>query len=246
VANAASVFRLVWIIIRDGSTKEARTMVTVLHESQRVSIPDWVVDLESFRRWADADDFPETGRIWWLNREVWVDISKEQIFTHALVKAEFASVLSPLGKAEKSGLFLTDGALLSNEAGDVSGNPDGMSISYASLRAKRVVILEGMEEGYVEVEGSPDMVLEVVSRSSVQKDRVLLRQAYWEAGVREYWIVDARQEPLSFDILRHTAKGYTAARKRDGWIKSGVFGKSFRLTQERDPLGQPQYTLAVR
>jgi Uma2 family endonuclease len=80
------------------------------------------------------------------------------------------------------------------------------------------------------------MVLEVLSRSSVRKDRVILRQAYWEAEVREYWLVDARDAPVQFDVLRHTAKGYTASRKADGWIKSAVFGKSFRLTQERTAL----------
>ena len=31
-----------------------------------------------------------------------------------------------------------------------------------------------------------------------------------------------------------------------GWLKSAVFGKSFRLTRQVDPLGDPRYTLAVR
>jgi len=53
-------------------------MATVYFERNRVKIPDWVVDLESFRRWADADDFPKSGRIFWLNGEVGVDMSKEQ------------------------------------------------------------------------------------------------------------------------------------------------------------------------
>jgi Uma2 family endonuclease len=221
-------------------------MVTFLNESLKVSIPDWVVDLESFRRWADADDFPEDGRVWFLKGEVYVDMSKEQVFTHGLVKTEIAGVLSPLAKAERRGFFLTDGVLLSNADADLSTNPDGTFVSYESLHSKRVAIVEGIEEGHVELEGSADMVLEVISRSSVQKDRVLLRRAYWEAKVREYWIVDARQQPLSFDILRHTSKGYVAARKRGGWVKSAVFGKSFQLTQGLDPLGNPQYTLSVR
>ena len=90
------------------------------------------------------------------------------------------------------------------------------------------------------------MVLEIISSSSVQKDTVLLRAAYWEAEIPEYWLVDARKEPLKFDILRHTAKGYVATRKQDGWLKSGVFGKSFQLTQSKDALGDPEFTLAVR
>ena len=114
------------------------------------------------------------------------------------------------------------------------------------MRAKQVQLIEGWDGGFVEMEGSPDMVLEVVSASSVHKDTVVLRQAYWQAGIREYWLVDARQEPARFDILRRTARGYAATRKRDGWLRSAVFGKSFQLSQRVNALGHPEYTLAVR
>ena len=90
------------------------------------------------------------------------------------------------------------------------------------------------------------MVLEVVSRSSVQKDTRNLREDYWQAGVREYWLIDARPDPLTFDILRHTPRGYRAAPKKDGWIRSAVFGKSFRLLRGITALGHPQFTLEVR
>ncbi len=221
-------------------------MVTFQYELGQVTVPDWVVDLESFRRWADADDFPESGYVWFLDGGVWIDMSKEQIFTHVGVKTEMNAVLSGLAKASKRGRFLTDGVLLSNEVGNISGKPDGLFVSYETLNLKRVVIVEGMEEGHVELEGSPDMVMEIVSRGSEQKDCVILRRAYWESGIREYWLIDARKEPLSFEILRHTPKGYKAARKQDGWVKSAVFDKSFRLTQQPDALGHPEYTLEVR
>ena len=45
---------------------------------------------------------------------------------------------------------------------------------------------------------------------------------------------------------RFAAKGYVATRKQDGWLKSAVFEKSFRLVQSADELGHPQYTLEVR
>jgi Uma2 family endonuclease len=86
----------------------------------------------------------------------------------------------------------------------------------------------------------------VVSDSSVRKDTQWLRQDYWIAGIREYWLVDARKEPLVFDILRQTPKGYRATPKKDGWLKSNVFGKSFRLTYETSESGDPDYTLEVR
>jgi hypothetical protein len=221
-------------------------MFTVVHETGEVRVPEWVVDLESFRRWADEDDFPEHGHIWYLKGEVWVDMSKEQLFTHLAVKGEFTRVVAGLVKAGRLGLYLPDGLFFCNVHADVAGKPDATFASSEALTSNRVRLIEGKKGGYVELEGSPDMVLEVVSAGSVRKDRVTMRQAYWEAEIREYWLIDARKEPLQFDIFRHTPRGYVAARKQDGWLKSAVFGKSFRLRQETNAQGHPDYTLEVR
>jgi hypothetical protein len=221
-------------------------VVTFIDEMNEISVPSWVVDLESFRRWADADDFPDQFRIWYLKGEVRIDMSKEQLFSHLAIKNEFAFVLTGLAKGEKLGRFWPDGLFLSNVHADVAAKPDGTSVTTRTRESGTVRLIEGAKGGYVELEGTPDMVLEIISNSSVQKDTVLLREAYWEAEIPEYWLVDARKEPLKFDVLRHTPKGYVATRKQDGWLKSVVFGKSFQLTQSKDALGDPEFTLAVR
>ena len=107
-------------------------------------------------------------------------------------------------------------------------------------------LVEGAEDGYVELEGTPDMVLEVVSDSSVVKDTDVLCDLYWKAGIREYWLVDARGDRSEFSILRHTRTGYVPVRKAGGWLKSGVFQKSFKLTRETDEFGHPSFQLDVR
>jgi len=38
--------------------------------------------------------------------------------------------------------------------------------------------------------GAPDLVIEVLSEGTVERDRVLKKKLYARAGVREYWIVD--------------------------------------------------------
>ena len=106
--------------------------------------------------------------------------------------------------------------------------------------------MEGTKTGFLELEGSPDMTLEIISASSIKKDTETLRELYHRAGVREYWLVDARAEPIQFDILKHTPSGYVATRKQKGWVKSAVFGKSFLLTQELDARGRPKFVLSVR
>jgi Uma2 family endonuclease len=107
-------------------------------------------------------------------------------------------------------------------------------------------LIEGKEGGFVELQGSPDMVLEVLSKSSEKKDRVLLKTAYWEAGILEYWLVDARKEPLQLDTFRCGPRGYIATRRQDGWVKSALFGKEFRLEVHPNESGHPEFTLLFR
>ena len=86
-------------------------MMTIVGEvpERDVHVPEWVRDMESFRRWTDCPEFPEKGYVWWLQDEVWIDMSREDIFTHLVVKNEFAYVLTGLAKSERLGLFLPDG-----------------------------------------------------------------------------------------------------------------------------------------
>ena len=221
-------------------------MISVHLYSDSIHIPIWVSDLESFRRWMLSDESPEQTPVFFLAGEVWIDMSKQQLFSHVRLKQRFFEVLGPLARKQRLGDFFPDGLLLTNADADLSGNPDGTLVTSESVRSGRVRLIEGAIEGYVEIEGSPDMVLEVVSDSSVEKDNDVLMDLYWKAGIREYWLVDARGERIEFQILRHTSRGYVAARPSGGWRKSAVFGKSFRLTRQLDDLGHPDFTLDVK
>jgi Uma2 family endonuclease len=220
-------------------------MSTVVVADQ-VRIPSWVNDLESFRRWSRSDDYPERGWVSFLEGEIWVDTNMEQLFTHNRVKTCYTVVLGGLVEAEESGYYFSDRASLSNETANLSTESDGTFCSFGAIRDKRVTLVEGVEEGFVEIEGTPDMVMEIVSTNSVRKDTKVLRGLYWRAGIPEYWLIDARKTPLQFDILRWTERGYSATRRKDGWLKSRVFGRFFLLETRPDRLGHPQFFLRHR
>ena len=224
--------------------KPARRSNIIIDE--KVRIPAWVDDLESFRRWARSGEFPDRGWFSYLNGDIWVDLTMEQFFSHNQVKTKYTVVLGGLVDTTQQGYFVSDRMLLSNPAANLSTEPDALFATWEALRSGRLRLVEGASEGYVELEGTPDMVLEVLSTSSVRKDTELLRALYWRAGIREYWLVDARGETPRFDIFHHTAHGYVATEAQDGWLLSSVFGQAFRLTQQADPLGHPQFRLEVR
>jgi Uma2 family endonuclease len=219
--------------------------VIISDEVGRVTIPAWVVDFASFRRWTDTEEFPEEGRIGFFCGKVWADMSKEQVFTHNQVKAEVSFAIRGLLKQSESGRFFPDGLRIMNVPAEISNVPDGTYVSFDTLRAGRAKYVPN-EDGYAELAGVPDLVIEVVSPSSEDKDAEWLQKAYWEAGIPEYWLIDARTQPLQFTIFRHGPKGYTPGRKSQGWVKSHVLGASFRLTAQTNGLGHPDYTLDVR
>ena len=209
------------------------TVLVAQEEDEAVQIPEWVRDLTAFRRWAKSDDFPQQGQYAFLDGRIWADPSMERE-GHNQVKAEVARVLGTVIKDLGIGRFYVDGMGLVNVDADLATEPDGMFLSYAALREERV--------RFARRENS----LEVVSPTSVQKDTVLLRDLYWRAGIPEYWLIDPRRNDLVFDILRHGSKGYRPVRKSGGWMKSSVFGKSFRLNRENDVMELAMYSLLFR
>jgi Uma2 family endonuclease len=208
-------------------------------------IPKEVVDLSSFRRWARSSHFPRRGRFSFLDGKLWVDMSPEELYSHNQAKGEISIVVGALVKKLRLGRFFHDRTLLSHVRAGLSTEPDGVFLSWDAWESRRIRLVRG-SEGYMELKGTPDMTLEVVSKSSVRKDTVVLRRLYWQAGIPEYWLVDARGEKPSFEILRCARSGYVESPRRSGWQRSSVFGKSFKLSRSLDKLGYPEYTLSVR
>ena len=81
---------------------------------------------------------------------------------------------------------------------------------------------------------------------SVRKDTVTLLNAYFRAGVLEYWLVDARGDEIQFTVFRRDDEEFIPVESQAGWLASGVFGRAFRLERSLDRVGAFDYTLHVR
>jgi Uma2 family endonuclease len=204
--------------------------------------------LAGFRAWATSDDIPEHVRVTYVDKVIYYDMSNEDPETHVKVKGEVSRGVMNLNRKLKRGTFYPDGVLVTNVLGELSNNPDGIFILWSTFRAGRVRLVpkEGREGRYVEIEGTPDWVMEVLSDNSVRKDKVQLFRAYHRAGISEYWLIDARGADIVFQIFHWHKEDYKPAAAKGGWQVSRVFKRRFRLVRQRDEMGLWEYTLQSR
>ncbi len=124
---------------------------------------------------------------------------------------------------------------------NLSAEPDIVLVSHEAIADGRVRLTPkaGRKPGrYIEMEGGPNLVVEVISDASVRKDTRRLPAAYFKAGVREFWLADARGERLVFRIHHRGRQGFQAvAPDSRSFQRSSVFGCAFRLVGNAMPRG---------
>jgi len=216
---------------------------------ERVEIP-YCRSLAEFRAWALSDDFPVRGRIDYISGRIEVDMSPENVFFHGSVKTEVVGALAAIIRSAGGGYLFSDCMRVSSPDADLSAEPDIVYLSDDALDSGRVRLVpstSGEPDSYVELEGAPDLVVEIVSDSSLAKDTRRLPTAYWRAGIAEYWLIDVRGERLFFRIHARGADGYEPApTDADGFQPSAVFAVSFRLDRRRNAHGRWVFDLQSR
>ncbi len=206
-------------------------MTVAIVISGEIEIPPQIDSFSEFRCWTLSGQFPECGRIDFVDGRIEVDTSPERAWSHASLKNEVFFVLYGLVRARKLGHVFVDRMRIVHPAAGLSAEPDVLFISHAAWASGRVQPspTEGRDDP-LEFEGAPDLAVEVVSDSSVTKDLRRLPLAYFAAGVREYWIIDARGDELFFRIYRRGESKFTGApTDADGYQRSQVFDTRFRL-----------------
>ena len=223
--------------------------ITLVLEEQ-LEVPMDLRGLADFRRWATSDAFPERGRIDYIAGRIEVDMSPEDLHTHGILKTELIRVLAQQNKAAGLGELYSDRARISSPEADLSVEPNVVFISEASLDSGRIRLVPkagGAPDRYIELEGPPDLVVEIVSDSSVGKDTRRLPNAYYQAGVPEFWLIDARVGELFFRIHRRGPERYEPAEvDAEGYQHSSVLPHWYRLDRGRNARGRIDFDLRTK
>jgi Uma2 family endonuclease len=222
-------------------------MILRFPEVLHVTVPETARTLEGFRQWVASKGFPESARISYLAGELFIDMSPEMFDSHNQVKAEIDGVLQPLVKKYDLGKYCPDGLWITNDDADLSTEADATFLSWERLKSGAMQLIpRGEGRDGIEMRGSPDWVLEIVSNTSERKDAVRLLDLYFRANVREYWLIDARGDSILFTIYHRGEEAFAAVAAVEGWLPSVVFAGQFRLSRERDCIGGWSYTLEMR
>jgi Uma2 family endonuclease len=132
----------------------------------------------------------------------------------------------------------------------LSVEPDVVYLSDRAIDTGRVRLIPkaGDEpDRFIEIEGPPDLVVEIVSDSAAAKDTQRLPIAYLAAGVRELWIIDARGETPAFRLLTLVRGKYIENRPdKQGFRRSPALKCAFCLVRKRNRRGRYVYQLKKR
>jgi len=217
---------------------------------EQIKIPMSLCSLAEFRAWASSDGFPQRGRIDYIAGRIEVDMSPEDLFCHGALKVELIRVLSQRVKRDKLGHLFTDRTRVSMPQADLSTEPDLVFVSHSALssgQARLVAKSSGEPGRYIELEGSPDLIVEIVSDASVTKDTRRLPEAYFRADLGEFWLADARCQKLVFQIHHRGQSGFQPAEAdADGFQHSAASACSYRLDGTRNEQGQWAFDLLER
>lgn len=227
-------------------SRPAATRFSVLPLERTLRIPAGVRDFEQFRRWSRSDRFPERGRIDYLNGDIEAEMTPEDLLTHGTAKTAIGGGLYPLVVLPRRGLVFIDRARVVSPAARLSVEPDVVVVLRESMAAGRVRLVPSSKprpDRYIELEGAPDLVVEILSDSSVAKDRKRLPELYAQAGIPEFWLADARSAVPVFEIWTLGKGGYARvppdASDRGAWTASPILGCRFRL--RRHEVQEPRF-----
>ncbi len=72
------------------------------------------------------------------------------------------------------------------------------------------------------IAGAPDLIVEIVSPGSVDKDRFTKKEVYERFAVKEYWIVDPQWQTVEVHCMENDRYRLYSFAERKGKIKSSV------------------------
>ena len=73
------------------------------------------------------------------------------------------------------------------------------------------------------VHGAPDMIVEIISQGSKERDRLIKKSLYEKHGVQEYWMVDLEREFVEALVLKESSYELLGIFMKEDTLSSPIF-----------------------
>jgi len=176
----------------------------VLTQSAR-PLPAGKISYEQFLEWLDEDTWAE-----WIDGEV--ELMSPISLEHSETFVFLTSILRFFISAKQMGILCTEPFQMKTGADLPGRSPDILFVSNARRHLLRRTYLDG----------AADLVVEIVSAESEQRDRVQKFSEYERGGVREYWLIDPERRQAEFYVRGEEGKYVLQMQGDQGVYRSTV------------------------
>ncbi len=131
---------------------------------------------------------------------------------HELIDGEHYMTPAPSTKHQRISrklLRILDNFVEKNKLGEVFDAPYDIIFSDINVVQPDIIFISNENMRIIterNVQGSPDLVIEIISEGTRKTDKVIKRRLYEKFGVKEYWIIDPVVDTL--EVYKPTERGY--------------------------------------
>ena len=169
------------------------------------SLPKGKVDYEQFLQWLDEDTWAE-----WVDGEV--ILMSPVSLEHSNIHAFLLTIMRLYASSKQLGAVHSEPFQMKTGADLPGRSPDILFVSQQHLSRLKSTYLDG----------PADLVVEIISPDSEERDRVHKFAEYERGGVCEYWLIDPQKRVAEFYVLGKDGKYVLRAQGEAGEYHSAV------------------------
>jgi Uma2 family endonuclease len=169
------------------------------------SLPESPLTYEQFLDWADEDTYVE-----WVDGEI--ELMSPASAVHQDISVFLTRLFAEYAEEYDAGKVLTAPFQMKLSALRRGREPDLLFLRKPTLSLLRGSFLDG----------PADLVVEIISPESLQRDRDTKYHEYEAGGVREYWIIDAEAQRADFFVRDAAGRYQSVLPEGNGKYRSAV------------------------
>ncbi len=153
---------------------------------------------------------------------------------HELIEGELLMTPSPVPKHQRISRkieFILEKFVTENDLGEVFDAPCDVYLDDENVVQPDILFISKERLNIIgekNIQGAPDLAIEIISESSAYRDLVQKKRLYARFGVKEYWIVIPEEKSIEIYILKDGTYTFHNAYGKDEILKS-PFMKSLKI-----------------